>query len=246
MYSPDKCPGLPVLNRDQIKYIAVFAMTLNHLAQVLLTPEHPLYELFVDIGYVTAMTMCYFLVEGYHHTRSVGKYALRLLLTAVLAQPVYITAFGYRQLNMLFTVLAGLGILYIMEHVRPAPLMKLLVLSVVLMTSFCDWPLFFAAGVYYLEKYRGRKKAQACVFGGIGILFALVNAMSFLEQPGTSLLAALFRGLLSSLGIYAAAVLVLVMYSGKPSTRFPWFHKWFFYLYYPLHLAALCLLRAYT
>ena len=40
-------------------------------------------HLMVDIGYFTAITMCYFLVEGYHYTRSVKNYALRLLVFGI-------------------------------------------------------------------------------------------------------------------------------------------------------------------
>ena len=54
-----------ILNRDQIKLLAVVTMTLNHFAHVFLTPGTVLCEVFQDIGYFTAMTMCFFLVEGY-------------------------------------------------------------------------------------------------------------------------------------------------------------------------------------
>ena len=244
MYRLNEFPGVRSLNRDQIKYLVVLAMTLNHAALVLLSPEHPLYEPFVDIGYVTAMTMCYFLVEGYYHTRSVRNYALRLFLTAVVSQPIYAYAFGYQQLNMFFTVLAGLAILYVGDHVQPPARMKLLSLSIILATAFCDWPFFFAAGAYFLNKYRGSRKKQACVFAVIGIFFALFNAMDYMNRPEMSFLSAVFHSLLSSLGIAAAALLVLVLYNGKTSARFPRFNKWFFYVYYPLHLGVLCLLRA--
>ena len=51
------------LNRDVIKYIAMFTMLLNHIANIFLTPGTPLFTLLVDIGYFTAPVMCYFLVE---------------------------------------------------------------------------------------------------------------------------------------------------------------------------------------
>ena len=42
------------LNRDVIKYIAMFTMLLNHIANIFLTPGTPLFTLLVDIGYFTA------------------------------------------------------------------------------------------------------------------------------------------------------------------------------------------------
>ena len=68
------------LNRDQIKYIAVFTMLLNHVANIFLQPGTFACEALKDIGYFTAPVMCWFLVEGYRYTRSVKKYAGRLLI----------------------------------------------------------------------------------------------------------------------------------------------------------------------
>ena len=65
-------PGWRVLNRDVIKYIAVTAMLLNHIANIFLVPGTLWYEVLVDIGYFTAITMCYFLVEGFRYTHSLS------------------------------------------------------------------------------------------------------------------------------------------------------------------------------
>ena len=73
-----------MLNRDTIKYLAILAMLLNHIANLFLTPGTLLCEIFLDIGYFTAITMCYFLVEGFHFTHSKRKYGQRLLLFAIL------------------------------------------------------------------------------------------------------------------------------------------------------------------
>ncbi len=71
------------LSRETIKYIAMAAMLLNHIANVFLTPGTVLCEVFLDIGYFTAVTMCCFLAEGYRYTSSPGRYALGLIRLAV-------------------------------------------------------------------------------------------------------------------------------------------------------------------
>ena len=60
-----------VLNRDVIKYFAMFTMLLNHIANVFLAPGTALYDIFLNLGYFTAVTMCYFLVEGYQVQRKI-------------------------------------------------------------------------------------------------------------------------------------------------------------------------------
>ena len=58
------------LNRDVIKYIAMFTMLLNHISYIFMEPGSVLSEIFLDIGYFTAIVMCYFLVEGFSYTHS--------------------------------------------------------------------------------------------------------------------------------------------------------------------------------
>ena len=55
----------PGLTRDAIKYLAIFTMLLNHIANVLLPENTSLCEVLVESVYFTAITMCYFLVEGF-------------------------------------------------------------------------------------------------------------------------------------------------------------------------------------
>ena len=81
------------MNRDFIKMLAILAMTLNHIGNILMEPGSMLQVIFVDIGYFTAITMCYFLVEGYRYTRDKARYGLRLFAFAVLSEIPYQLAF---------------------------------------------------------------------------------------------------------------------------------------------------------
>ena len=74
------------MSRDSIKMVAMLTMLINHIANVFLPAGQPLTNLCLCIGYFTAVTMCFFLVEGYGCTRSKRRYAGRLLGFAVLAQ----------------------------------------------------------------------------------------------------------------------------------------------------------------
>ena len=91
------------MNRDQIKFLAIITMTCNHIANIFLTPGTLLFEVMIDIGYFTAITMCYFLVEGYGYTHDKKKYGERLLLFGAISFIPFCLAFGMVQMNMLCT-----------------------------------------------------------------------------------------------------------------------------------------------
>ena len=70
------------LNSNQLKLIAIIAMTVDHLTWVIWPgyqtgwPQLALH----CVGRITAPIMWFFIAEGYHYTHSFKKYALRLLL----------------------------------------------------------------------------------------------------------------------------------------------------------------------
>ena len=76
--------GLPA---DVIKLIAIVSMLIDHTGAILqsyLTPE--LYELMRGIGRLAFPLFAFFIVEGFLHTRSVGKYLLRLSVFALISE----------------------------------------------------------------------------------------------------------------------------------------------------------------
>ena len=82
------------LNSNQLKLIAIIAMTVDHLTWVIWPgyqtgwPQLALH----CVGRITAPIMWFFIAEGYHYTHSFKKYALRLLLFAVISHFAYIFA----------------------------------------------------------------------------------------------------------------------------------------------------------
>lgn len=236
----------PCLNRDAIKAIAMATMLLNHIANALLSPQSPWFEPLVNIGYFTAVTMCYFLVEGYGYTHDRKAYALRLLGFALIAQIPYQLALGFFQLNMLFTLLVCFGIVHVWVSwgTDKGPQKVLAVLGLFFASLFMDWailaPVFtlmFASWRYGDAPACGTRSVLARLFVGDALIFF------FLNLPAEWTAQAMLQAAASSLGILAAGAVILLFYNGKRAQHGQVFWKWFFYLFYPAHLAVLAAIK---
>lgn len=229
------------MNRDVIKYVAMVTMFCNHFAQVMLKPGTILFEVMVDIGYFTAVTMCYFLVEGFHYTRSRKKYAGRLFLFGVISQVPYTLALGIYQLNMMFTLFFCFLILWAKEEIENPAERKVAVILLFVCSVFADWSMLAAMFTLLFAWSRGSKRRTALVYGINALVFALLNYASYLsvQSPGGAFLPALG----SCVGILVSGVVILFLYNGKKSPHSGRFTKWFFYVFYPGHLLLLYLMH---
>ena len=234
--------GEKKLNRDIIKYAAVFAMLLNHMAHVFLQEGSLEYEICVAVGYFTAVTMCYFLVEGYQYTRSKKKYGQRLLLFALISQVPYQAALGIRQLNMLFTLLFCFLILVCLEYIQDSAERSVCVCLLAAATCICDWGGLAAAFTVLFAQAYGSRRKLLYAYGLDYLLFSLVSAAEYAKTLSWAL--AVPRGLLEGVGILASGVVIIFFYSGKRTGTGGRFSKWFFYVFYPMHLFALWVINS--
>lgn len=235
---------LNILNRDVIKYIAMFTMLLNHIAHVFLPRGTALCEILEDIGFFTAPVMCYFLVEGYMHTRSKVKYGLRLFLFSLLSQIPFRLVFGKHGLNMIFTLFCCFLILVVMENVSSPMLRAGLCMMLTFITIVGDWAVVAAILTILLGSAWGDRQRMARGFFVAYLIFSVLNVQNYMfGEKGDWTAYAVFHSLLSGMGILVAAVAVLILYNGKRADRGRNFSKWFFYVFYPAHLLLLYAIR---
>lgn len=227
------------LSRSEIKSIAMLTMLCNHIAHVFLTKGTWSYLLMESIGYFTAITMCYFLTEGYHHTHSKKRYAIRLFIFAVLSELPYCLAFtkdgiiSFCGLNMLFTLLLCFGMLAGLERFSQPLVRAGILIAAAYASVFCDWPvmapLFTAIFAQCKEKEELPRAYTMCIV--IFVLFKLyIGQQNVLEI------------LINSGGMILSGVCIIGFYHGK-QTFGKSTGKWFFYAFYPVHLSILGLLR---
>ena len=226
-----------------LKLIAIFGMTLDHAAVVFvnylpLWAESALYAL----GGLTFPIMAYLLCEGYRHTRSVPKYALRLLGFAALTQIPYMWALTSQmhafQLNVLFTLLLCLVALVLMERIKSPFLSALAVFGLTVVSLFFDWGLM-AIPMVLIYNYTSDKKMKVILPIFIPLLLTFLQVAQMLGTGGPEGLRQMLPQILFIVVGCVLTIPLLGRYNGQRGKS----AKYLFYLYYPLHLVVLALIR---
>lgn len=236
-----------VLNRDVIKYIAMLTMLLNHISTIFMESGSFLSEFFLDIGYFTAITMCYFLVEGYQYTHSKKAYAIRLLLFALISEVPYCLAFtqdgiiGFEGLNMMFTLLICFGILVVFERTSNKGLRFTYTLFSIILSLFCSWAILAPIFTLLFIWSKGSDKKIKLSFIIAVLLFAAFNLAGGIGR--FSVTTNILYALGSMVGTGLSGIVIVYLYNGKRMEKGRVFSKWFFYWFYPVHLLILGLIR---
>lgn len=236
------------LDSNAIKLVAIAAMTVDHVAWWLF-PGYPRAVLPLAmhiIGRLTCPIMCYFVAEGYHHTRDIRKYTARMFLFAVISHFAYVFASadfaGWRsfipfssgsvlnQTSVMWSLAWGLVMLRVVHDRRLRPAVQVALILLICLVSFpADWSCIAALCIMAFGTNRGKLKTQALWMMFYVALYAVVYALALDWVYGLVQLAVVL------------AVPVLALYNGQrgPSPRVNTVMKWLFYLYYPAHLALI-------
>ena len=234
------------MNRTQLKLLAVAAMLVDHLAWAFVPLNTPLAQGMHTVGRLTAPIMAYFLAEGYVHTHSFRRYALRLGVFALLSWGPYCFfqygtfpfAFADGELTvtpafgMLFTLLLGLLAIRLWDEPRiPLPTRALGIVALCVLSFFGDWSVL---GVLYplcFFLFRDKEKEKWVVFCALSLVWALPTVLW--SSP---------ENWLFQIGVFLVPPLLHFCYNGEPGSRHPvW--KWFFYAFYPAHLLVIGVLE---
>lgn len=230
------------LNSNQIKLIAIIAMTIDHLTWVLFPgTQHIWYVYLLHVmGRLTAPIMWFFLAEGCHYTRDMGKYIWRLFLFAVISHFAYDFAFGipflplstgvFNQTSVMWSLAWAAVLIHICRQEMIPQWAKIISILVICLISFpSDWSSIAVMCPFFLYSHRGRFTLQAADIVIWSFLYSVVYVI-FLDR---------WYGILQMFTFLT--IPILSRYNGE---RGRWKGmKWLFYIYYPAHLVLIGILR---
>lgn len=232
---------------NQLKLIACFCMLCDHIGYVLIengvlygrnfdywtlalaTPEGQKWFLLANalrtIGRIAFPIFAYMLVEGFIHTGNVRKYMRNVLLCALISEvpfdlACYQTWYYPQYQNVCFTLFLGLVSMSLMKQARRHSMLV---------------QILIAGAVSALAQL------LRCDYGAVGV--GLISLLWLLRRDHTAQMwIGAVTAAIESFGYYCAAALAYIplhFYNGKRGTA-P--IKYFFYVFYPLHLLVFYLI----
>lgn len=184
------------ITTDMLKITAMVSMFVDHAAVAFVGLGMPagIYWTMRCIGRLAFPIYVYFLVQGYIYTHSVGKYAMKLGILAVISEipydmAVYGCFFYFRHNNVLFTLALALLLLWVTDSLykknrRLIPVAAVIViwtaaLSYILGLDYSYRCILLALAFYYARQYEVIMYTAAAIISAIsGSLASLVTPLA--------------------------------------------------------------------
>lgn len=220
-----------LLTNNQLKIIALLAMTCDHVGKELL----PQFDFLQLIGRLALPIFAYMIAEGAFYTKKRRKYLLNLALLAFVCQLVYFFVMGSLYQCILVTFSLSVCLIYAFDFcLKKQNLQGGLVAGAVLaaVIFICtELPLLLPRTDFWIDYgiwgvvlplfvFLGKKKSSKLLLAALGMLLLAID--------------------LGGMQWYSFAALpLLALYNGK---RGKWKMKNLFYIYYPAHLVVIYLI----
>ena len=252
----DQIAAKPGISENVLKYIAIAAMAIDHTASAFIPNGSVLYIILRFIGRITGPVMFFAAAEGYHHTRSINRYMLRLALFALISYFPFmffesggsLARMNFLQLNVIYTIFLGVTAIRVRRQLKNPVLKTLILLVIILISIPGDWGVIGVLMMLTFDYFYGNFRHQALGFClivllGVGVLNLVTYPVAELIRTHrlTFNLSA-YRGYIINAGQFVPIVL-LWFYNARRG-RGGRFSKWVFYIFYPAHLLVLGLIQA--
>lgn len=232
------------LNANHLKFIAIIAMTIDHIADLIYPgmPNSIISNILHIIGRLTAPIMFFFIGEGFYYTKNLKKYISRLFIFSIISHFAYCFAFGinyipfhsgsiFNQTSIMWSLAWAVVALFITNGKTNLKEWQkwVFVILINVITFSADWSCIAVMAILSMYSNRGNLKKQMIGMSFWILIYAIISYLFVSKIYGLITLAVIL--------VYP----LLNLYNGEKG-KASWM-KWFFYLYYPLHLVVIGILR---
>lgn len=211
-----------------LKIIGILTMICDHLSYAIFGK----FTILNVIGRIAFPIFAYQLVVGYTNTKNKEKHILKLLIFSIISQipfMMFLSTFTNQIIiNVFFTFFIALVALYIYDKCKNKFLAFLIVVgfSIVAQLINTDYGMFGIILVYIFYLFKDKKAIMVtCAF----ILFLIKYLINIIQYPYMNL-----EYLLCIIAI-SISLTIILFHNKKEGPKL----KYFFYIFYPLHLLIL-------
>ncbi len=213
------------LSNFDLKIIAIITMTIDHIGAIM----YPNIDIFRIIGRISFPIFAFLLVEGFNHTSNKLKYFLRLLFFAIITQPIYNYAFNNQELNILFTFSLSFLLLSSLDFIK-----KIINKYSKGIENYLYKTVFYSL-IYILFALSSLILNVDYQALGVSLVFIFYLSSNIYLSFLLYLLTVIFLAT-NTIQFYSLLSFIFInLYNGNKGNNI----KYFFYLYYPLHLLIL-------
>ena len=162
------------LNGNQLKLIAIIAMTIDHLTWAFFPGFQQVWWVFAlhIIGRLTAPIMWFFIAEGCFYTHDKRKYMTRLLIFAVISHFAYDFAFGIpffdlsagllNRTSVMWSLFLAAVVIFSTHMEKISTVWKyVIIFGACILALPSDWSSIAVMAPFFLYEHRGNFKKQA-------------------------------------------------------------------------------------
>lgn len=233
---PISLSKLRIFSGSSLKIIAIITMLIDHIGAVVLlhgclSPNIPIasgtiyadvHEVYLAlrfIGRIAFPIFCFLLVQGFIHTSNKRNYAIRLFLFALISEipfdiAVHNTASNFNSQNVFFTLLIGFLVIWLIDNWQDKIYLHVIFIGLGMVLAHFVSSDYSYWGVALISSFY--------YFRTLPVIQTISGALLLLWEAPAIL-----------------AFIPINMYNGKRGLSM----KYFFYIFYPAHLALLALIR---
>lgn len=231
-----------MITSSTLRIIACLAMIVDHIFAHLLKGSD-FYSAGRMVGRVAFILFAYMIGQGMIYTHSKFKYIGRLLILALISEPLFDLCnfdelYNFTYQNTIWTLLLGAIAIWALQSFLDKPFIVSVIVALCAGTAFLIKTDYSAAGVVlvvllYIFRYDILK---AATFGFL--IFVFLLGLSHTANIGGAISSIEEAFMDEIFGL--TAFILLYFYEGKKGVKIP---KFLYYLVYPAHLAIIFIIR---
>lgn len=227
------------MNAFVLKIIACFTMFIDHVGYIVFDGHS---SWFNYVGRLAFPIFAFQISEGYIHTHDVKKYLLRLILFAFISQIPFLLFHSIINnelgLNVIFTLFLGLiAIIIYDKYNKFVGVFSAIIFGIIAHFLNSDYS-FYGVGITFLFYVFNKNKCLLAISFIIATLMQYSYLILVYYNYGFEFLKNVFIIYLPYFICTIFSIIIILCYNKKkgPST------KYFFYLFYPLHMILIYIL----